>query len=112
MVSARRVLCFRALQTLRRLHAAPRMGTRANTAPRPRMGATACETYETRLGFTTPWTPPFVCVMIRQVIEATGGYAECGYVEEILDGQREPGAGILPMWAAGEAIKQGAFRRD
>jgi hypothetical protein len=25
----------------------------------------------------------FVCVMIRKVIEMTGGYADCGYVKEI-----------------------------
>ena len=47
-------------------------------------GRYSCEIYETRLGFhRTVDGRAFVCVPIRRVIETTGGYAGCGYVEEI-----------------------------
>ena len=47
-------------------------------------GRYACEIYETRLGpHCTVDGRPFLCVQIRRVIELTGGYAGCGYVEEI-----------------------------
>ena len=42
------------------------------------------EIYENRLGFhRTVDGRAFICVAIRKVIETTGGYAGCGYVEEI-----------------------------
>ena len=47
-------------------------------------GRYSCEVYENRLGFhRTVDGRAFVCVPIRRVIESTGGYAGCGYVEEI-----------------------------
>jgi hypothetical protein len=47
-------------------------------------GRFSCESYETRLGFHRRLDgSAFVCVPIRKVIEMTGGYAGCGYVEEI-----------------------------
>ena len=47
-------------------------------------GRYSCEIYENRLGFhRTVDGHAFVCVPIRKVIETTGGYAGCGYVEEI-----------------------------
>ena len=47
-------------------------------------GAYFCEIYETRLGpHRTVDGLPFICVEIRGLIEANGGYAGCAYVEEI-----------------------------
>jgi hypothetical protein len=47
-------------------------------------GRHSCEIYENRQGFhRTVDGRAFVCVPIRRVIESTGGYAGCGYVEEI-----------------------------
>ena len=47
-------------------------------------GRYGCEIYQARLGFhRTVGGRAFVCVPIRRVIEITGGYAGCGYVDEI-----------------------------
>lgn len=47
-------------------------------------GLWSCEIYEQRLGpHHTVDGLPFLCVAIRKVIEADGGYEECGYVREL-----------------------------
>jgi len=47
-------------------------------------GFCSCDIYEHRLGVhRTVDGHPFVCVEIREVIEANGGYAGCAYVEKI-----------------------------
>ncbi len=47
-------------------------------------GRFSCEIYESRLGpHHTVDGQSFICVRIRQVIQLTGGYAGCPYVEEI-----------------------------
>jgi hypothetical protein len=44
-----------------------------------------CNTYETRLGYRKSLSgQTFRCVTIRHLIETTGGYAECAYVQELL----------------------------
>ena len=47
-------------------------------------GLCSCEVYERRLGsHLTVDGRAFMCVPIRFVIESSGGYAGCAYVEEI-----------------------------
>ena len=47
-------------------------------------GFCLCEIYETRQGpHQTTDGHAFLCVPIRKIIETTGGYAACAYVEEI-----------------------------
>jgi len=44
-----------------------------------------CEIYPRRLGLHKTTTGQiFRCVTIRHLIETTGGYAECAYVQELL----------------------------
>ena len=44
-----------------------------------------CEIYATRLGqHRTTTGQVFRCVTIRHLIETTGGYAECAYVQELM----------------------------
>ena len=43
-----------------------------------------CDTYETRLGYhRTTDGMPFRCVMIRDIIEMTGGYDCCAYTQAL-----------------------------
>ena len=51
---------------------------------RPDDGKFFCEIYDNRFGYhRTVDGRPFRCVAIGTIIETTGGYAACAYVEEI-----------------------------
>ena len=55
-------------------------------------GATACEIYEMRLGpHRTTDGHHFVCAPIRAIVETSGGYEGCAYVEEIKRIRRQMG---------------------
>ena len=44
-----------------------------------------CEIYENRLGYHQTTTGQrFRCVTIKHMIETTGGFSECAYVQELL----------------------------
>ena len=57
-----------------------------------------CETYARRLGpHRTVDGHMFVCVPIRRLIESTGGYACCGYVQAIMKVREQMGQPVSDL---------------